>query len=439
MDETGQYRHFDKSRERSDVSWTVVEKELLPCMLRIGEALVVAGADVNHVERLLRQIGCAYGAKRTDVFVIPSCIFATMTLPDNTQFTQTRVVGNLSIDFFKLERLCTLVRSVKHCPLPPSELRRRFEEIEEEGLSRHRHYIGGVLMVVSYCVFFGGNALEALISGVFAVILCFLMDKFYKFTPNIIGFNFISTFVMGILIGLTCKLVPGIIPDPIIAGVIMLIIPGLMLTNAIRDMLSGSPLSGLLRFVESVLFTVAMVFGFLIAMILVGSDVSANVPPMPWAVKFAAVIPATYAILLIYNSRRALMLIAFIGALASYGVYILVSHLGLSNEFWPVLASSTVGAIYASYFSAKRHVPSAVFFIICVMPLIPGRLLFSTVNFVVHGELEQASAVGNTALMTALGIAVAICVVWTITRTWQNLEVSRRVVDVVEKTRSEVD
>lgn len=439
MEQGEQNRHFDKSRERNDVSQAVVEKELMPCMLKIGEALVVAGADVNHVERLLRQIGCAYGAKRIDVFVIPSCIFATLTLSDNSQFTQTRRVGNLSIDFFKLERLCTLVRSVKHCPLPPSELKRRFDEINSEGLTSQRHYIGGILMVVSYCVFFGGNALEAALSGVFALILCFLMDKFYKFTPNIIGFNFISTFVMGILIGLTCKLVPGVIPDPIIAGVIMLIIPGLMLTNSIRDLLSGSPLSGLLRFVESLLFTAAMVFGFLIAMILIGSDVSANVPPMSWTVKFISVIPATYAILLIYNSRRALMLIAFAGALLSYGVYILFSHFGLSNEFWPVLASSTAGAIYASYFSAKRHVPSAVFFIMSVMPLIPGRLLFSTVNFVVHGQLDQASVVGNTALMTALGISVAICVVWTLTRTWQNLEVSKRVVEVVDKTRSDID
>ncbi len=425
----------DKSRQRSDVSWTVVEKELLPCMLKIGEALVVAGADVNHVERLLTQLGFAYGAKRIDVFVIPSNITATITLPDNTQFTQMRRVGNMAIDFFKLERLCTLVRSVKHCPLPPSELERRFDEIDVERISKKRHYLGGLLVVVSYCCFFGGSAIESALSAIFALILCGLIDKFERFTPNTIGFNFISSFVMGILIGGVCNVVPGITPDPIIAGVIMLIIPGLLLTNSIRDMLSGSTLSGLLRFVESVLFTAAMVFGFLIAMILVGSDVRTNVPEMPWIVKFIAVIPATYGILLSYNSRRALMLIAFIGALISYGVYILFAQLGLPNEFWPVLTSSIIAAIYSSYFAAKRHVPSAVFFIICVMPLIPGRLLFSTVNFVVHGQLDQAGAVGNTALMTALGIAVAICVVWTLTRTWENLEIAKRVEATLDKSR----
>ena len=47
-------------------------------------------------------------------------------------------------------------------------------------------------------------------------------------------------------------------------GNIMLLIPGIALTNSIRDMFSGDTISGLLRFTEALILSIFIAWGFAI-------------------------------------------------------------------------------------------------------------------------------------------------------------------------------
>ena len=53
-------------------------------------------------------------------------------------------------------------------------------------------------------------------------------------------------------------------------GDIMLLIPGLMSTNAIRDVLIGDTLSGIIRLIAALLLAAALALGFMGAIILFG-------------------------------------------------------------------------------------------------------------------------------------------------------------------------
>ena len=55
--------------------------------------------------------------------------------------------------------------------------------------------------------------------------------------------------------------IPGIKLDNIIIGGIMLLVPGLAITNAIRDTMSGDLVSGTARGVEAFLLSVAIAAG----------------------------------------------------------------------------------------------------------------------------------------------------------------------------------
>ena len=50
--------------------------------------------------------------------------------------------------------------------------------------------------------------------------------------------------------------------DMIMIGDILLLIPGLMLINSLREMLCGDMMSGLLRMLESVLLAMSIALGF---------------------------------------------------------------------------------------------------------------------------------------------------------------------------------
>ena len=59
--------------------------------------------------------------------------------------------------------------------------------------------------------------------------------------------------------------------DKMSIGVIMLLIPGAALTNAVRDMLVGHTISGLLRLAESLLLALMLAIGFGSAIYLFGA------------------------------------------------------------------------------------------------------------------------------------------------------------------------
>ena len=50
--------------------------------------------------------------------------------------------------------------------------------------------------------------------------------------------------------------------DAVAIGNIMLLVPGISLVSAARDFISGDLLSGIMRFVESVLVALAIAVGF---------------------------------------------------------------------------------------------------------------------------------------------------------------------------------
>lgn len=64
-------------------------------------------------------------------------------------------------------------------------------------------------------------------------------------------FNIICSFIIGTGICLTARLIPVLNLDKVMIGDIMLLIPGIAMTNAIRDIIMGDTVSGTMRLVES--------------------------------------------------------------------------------------------------------------------------------------------------------------------------------------------
>ena len=70
-----------------------------------------------------------------------------------------------------------------------------------------------------------------------------------------------STMERVVLALASAAMIPGIQPNSIIIGSIMLLVPGLAITNSIRDTLAGDLLSGIARAMESFLIAVAIAAG----------------------------------------------------------------------------------------------------------------------------------------------------------------------------------
>ncbi len=234
--------------------------------LNIGEEMLMCGAEVNRVEDSVRRICTAYGAERVDVFSITSSIVVTMYGPEFGSLTQTRRISKQSTDMYRLDRLNQLSRDICESVPPLEEASEKLKEINNS-----RGYSTGIRLVIyavvsaSFTVFFGGNWQDALVSGVLGMILMFLERLLDSYDVN----PFLSAFLFSLLggfgaifaveHGLACSM------DKISIGNIMLRIPGIMLTNSIRDFFNGDTMTGILRFLEAAFLSMTIAFGFVVA------------------------------------------------------------------------------------------------------------------------------------------------------------------------------
>ena len=93
----------------------------------------------------------------------------------------------------------------------------------------------------------------------------------YRVDVNRLLYTLLCSFVAGAATLLLTRLGIGEHSGTIMIGAIMLLIPGVALTNSVRDMLGGDIIAGLLRLVESVIQAAAIAGGFAAAILAYGA------------------------------------------------------------------------------------------------------------------------------------------------------------------------
>ena len=235
--------------------------QFLCVLIKMGEALQNSGAEVFRVEDTLNRIAAAYGAEEVNIFVITSSIVVTLTMPDLPPQTQTRRLrkstGN---DLLELEQLNALSRRICAEKPPVEEFQQQLSTILAQPGEPRLHLAGSVLAAASFAVFFGGSLWDGVLAGGVAVFICL----------NGVAFQFIASFLSDMAALLCCRVCPLLHADMVLIGVIMLLVPGIPFTNAIRDILLGDIISGSLRLVEAVLLAAMLALGMMAAIWLMG-------------------------------------------------------------------------------------------------------------------------------------------------------------------------
>jgi len=246
-------------------------KAFIDIMLDLGEELLASGAEVNRVENTLCRMGEAYGAKRVNVFVITSSIVITVIFPSGEEITNTRrIVRSVSTNLSRLEQLNKLSRECTENKLSIKEIEIKLKTITTHKPTKIFEYSGSVLAAGAFAVFFGGNIFDGIIAAIFGAVICFLSLTFAPKCPTRVFYYFSTALLVGICICLISTISSCFHADKIMIGDIMLLIPGIAITNSVRDMLIGDTLSGAMRFIESLIWAIAIAGGFMLAIAITG-------------------------------------------------------------------------------------------------------------------------------------------------------------------------
>ena len=245
-------------------------EKLLSCVMDIGEKMLISGAEVHRVEESITRMCAAFGAQRTDVFIITSSMVVTVYCDNNT-YTQTRRITSSTTDFEKIHRLNKLSRKICEKKLSVEEIREELSwVVSRKSYPFWLECVSYAVIAGAFTLFFGGGAVEMAVSLFVGTIVRFGILLCDKTVQNKIFSKFISAAIATLLAFIAVKIrIIGNV-DKVIIGNIMSLIPGIGLTNALRDLFTGDSIAGLLRSIEAVLIALAIAAGYFLIAVLGG-------------------------------------------------------------------------------------------------------------------------------------------------------------------------
>ena len=232
----------------------------------IGMQMLVCGAQISRVEDSIGRICKALGAVETHVFSVTSGIIVTAFDEKGNSATQLRRIHSGSLDMSRLERLNQLSRDICAHRVTDAEIPARLEQINKEtGRPLWVMALVYALISGSLSIFFGAPWLDGLCAAGTGVILCLLEHLMKKINLDHVFTVFLVSLLTGLCNVALVKLGLGQRFDTISIGNIMLLIPGIAMTNAVHDMFVDDMLSGVSRFFRSLVIAFLVTFGFTVA------------------------------------------------------------------------------------------------------------------------------------------------------------------------------
>ena len=243
---------------------------LLELSTEIGYRLMESGAEIYRVEESIRRVLEAYCPQGAEVFAIPNCIIVSLATQDGRTLTRMRRMPSHGTDVEQLERYNALCRAVCQAPPPVEELRQRVAEARK----KERSYPFPVILLAYFwgtaffSLFFGGTWRDALCAGVCGVAIGGCL-RFMTERGASLFFRTIAAAALSALIalGLTAAGM-GQNVDRITIGALMTLVPGVAITNAMREIMGGDMVAGISRAAEGVLIATAIALGTGVAMTL---------------------------------------------------------------------------------------------------------------------------------------------------------------------------
>ncbi|MFA5852248.1 MAG: threonine/serine exporter family protein [Spirochaetales bacterium] len=224
--------------------------------------MLESGGETYRAEDAAMGIISSQGGVEVDCFATSTGLMLSFTGEDGRVHSIIRRIKRRGMNLEKASQIDTMAKDLQTDNIDILEATRRLDIIE-----RMRERPAAVKMGASaigagfFTLLFGGSFADAAISTVIGalvslVILEFQHVKLPEFLTSLAG-GAIAAFAS--LATQTFKL--SMHPDTITIGVIMLLVPGVAITNAIRDTIAGDLLAGLARGVDAFLTAAAISAG----------------------------------------------------------------------------------------------------------------------------------------------------------------------------------
>lgn len=394
---------------------------LLDTAADIGYNLAMCGAETYRVEESVSRILAAYGIE-SEIFAIPNCIIVGIKTADGTSITRIRRISFHGNDLDGVEQYNRLSRRICNERPEPHILAVWLKETEANRKAYRfpTYLLGNVLVALGFAILFGGTLIDSLCAGFCGCLVGLSGYIMEKFKVNQFFTTMLSTFIMSFAAYTLGAANVAQNADTVIIGALMLLVPGLLITNAMRDIIFGDTNSGINRIVQVFLIAVAIALGtgvaWKIAAFLWGTPLNSVAIIHSYPVQILASIIGCLGFSFIFNIHGSGFLLCALGGGLSWAAFSVVSLFG--SELMAYFTAAVISAVYSETMARVRKYPAISYLVISLMPLIPGAGVYYTTNHLVRGNMSAFATRGCYTLAIAGTIAVAILMVSTLVRLW---------------------
>jgi len=404
--------------------------EILHAFLDLGEAMLLSGIEINRVESSLARLGTSFGACNTEILISNAGIVGTLIFPDGQRTTQTRRIREtVGVNCSMAERLEALIDDCCLNPVPIEQFKQRLKEACTAKEPAWTIIVGSVLAMMSFTILFGGDAADSVAAGLIGLLVALSKSKLMKFFPNPLVYNTVASFVIGLIACTVCAFIPTLHLSTIMTGAILVMIPGLAFTHALRDVFKGETVIGATHFVETLLWAFGLAIGFVSAMefteVYAAHMLSTERDVVGTLVCLVAAYTGSLGFSMTFRLPRRLLLIAPLGALLAYGAKLLTG-MYFEEAFIPSFIVGVVAAIFAIIMSRRFKTTPMAFAVPSVMPCLPGSAMFYALGYAVAGNYDVAGTYVTLMMVIAVSVSAGLCMVWAVEATIEKIKQTRQ-------------
>lgn len=237
----------------------------------MGKEMLLTGASLERTTDTMFRIAAAYELYEPNIYAMSTTLIVSAKDQNGEQHSYHLQLPPCGTHMARLNSLNKLSRKICEEKPEPSDLHNLLVNFEKtEDYPDWMIIFGDCLALASICRIFKGSIWEILCVIISTIIMYYLIKILGEQGVNRIIKDTICMFAAGCMAFLYVRIGIGKDFYTIVLTNAFMMIPGIQMVNAVRNILCGNEANGVIELMKVVLETVAIVLGIVISILLFG-------------------------------------------------------------------------------------------------------------------------------------------------------------------------
>lgn len=237
------------------------DKSIVDMAVLAGEIMLRSGAETYRVEDTMKHILATTGTAEAEALVMLTGIIVTVSLAGEETVTVMRRVHDRGTNMHRIVEVNEISRKYCAGELSAEETQRKLKLVRGKQYTTWMYNLATIMVPAGFAPLFGGGLAETVSSAAAGVILAILMTIGKRVRMSGFMLNVLCAAGVAAAAAVLKVTEPAVNMDTVIISSIMPMVPGVAITNAIRDTLRGDYISGGARALEAFVTAAAVAIG----------------------------------------------------------------------------------------------------------------------------------------------------------------------------------